>query len=101
MSLPGDQFRKLGKGVGDPSSLTTVGIRNTRNSGRKLPLVQSPISQLNYEYYADVENLRQNLPVNALQCVIGKGFTAFGKSQQPSLADYADGVDTLQFLSTL
>jgi hypothetical protein len=41
-----------------------------------------------------------------IQCVVTKtnGFSksiAFGKSQQPQLWDYADGVDTLKFLLDL
>jgi hypothetical protein len=42
-----------------------------------------------------------------IQCVVSKspipGFTTFrfGEAQKPSLSDYADGVDTLQFLKAL
>ena len=62
----------------------------------------SPISQLNYEFYTDQNNLSNLLSKNnQLQCIAGKGFTAFGQSQKPSLTDYADGVDTMQFLTTL
>ena len=61
----------------------------------------SPISQLNYSFYTDWQNtldaLKQN---NDLQCIIGAGLQ-FGKAQQPGLSDYADGIDTMQFLLTL
>ena len=61
----------------------------------------SPISQLNYEFYNRNE-LTSTLPVKQdVQCIVGKGFTPFGKSQSPAIADYADGVDTLRFLSGL
>ena len=33
-----------------------------------------------------------------IQCIVGKGSTRFGAAQQPGLFDYADGVDTMQFL---
>jgi len=33
-----------------------------------------------------------------IQCVVGKRHLPFGKSQQPALKDYADGMDTLTFL---
>jgi hypothetical protein len=33
-----------------------------------------------------------------VQCVVSKEHIPFGKSQQPSLSDYADGVDTMSFL---
>lgn len=62
----------------------------------------SPISVLHYSYYADpgvlAEELKNN---NDLQCIVGHGFTPFGLAQQPSLSDYADGVDTMQFLTGL
>ena len=66
------------------------------------PSLFSPISQLNYEFYNDKNELTSKLPVKQdLQCIVGKGFTPFGKSQSPAIADYADGVDTLRFLSNL
>lgn len=61
----------------------------------------SPISQLNYSFYKDWQNtldaLKQN---NDVQCIVGVDIQ-FGKAQQPGLSDYADGIDTLQFLLTL
>ncbi len=62
----------------------------------------SPISQLNYEFYKDRDSLTASLKQNeTLQCIAGKNFIAFGDTQKPSLYDYADGVDTMQFLTTL
>lgn len=62
----------------------------------------SPISQLHYETYTDRDALVADLQTHAdIQCLVGHGFTGFGKSQQPGLADYADGVDTMAFLTTL
>lgn len=62
----------------------------------------SPISQLNYEFYEDYVQLLNSLKNNeALQCVVANNAIPFGQAQTPSLADYADGVDTLQFLSGL
>lgn len=62
----------------------------------------SPISQLNYEYYTDKDKLLGSLKQNEnLQCIAGKDFTPFGATQKPSLSDYADGVDTMKFLTTL
>lgn len=62
----------------------------------------SPVSQLNYEYYdpaADpVSLLRQK---EEIQCVVGRGGLPFGQAQSPSITDYADGVDTLDFLSRI
>jgi hypothetical protein len=62
----------------------------------------SPISQLNYEFYSNREKLIESLSEEKdLQCIVGKGFIPFGMSQSPSLKDYADGIDTLQFLCNL
>ncbi len=62
----------------------------------------SPISVLHYSYYADASVLAEELKNNNdLQCIVGHGFTPFGMAQQPSLSDYADGVDTMQFLTGL
>lgn len=66
------------------------------------PAIFSPISQLNYEFYNDNDDLTAKLPVaQDLQCVVGKSFIPFGQSQSPSIGDYADGVDTLKFLLEL
>ena len=66
------------------------------------PAIFSPISQLNYEFYVDKNDLSDKIPdTQNLQCTVGKEFTDFGKSQSPAITDYADGVDTLQFLTEL
>ncbi len=66
------------------------------------PAIFSPISQLNYEFYNNNDDLTVKLPgAQNLQCVVGKSFTPFGQSQCPSIDDYADGVDTLKFLIEL
>ena len=61
----------------------------------------SPISQLNYSFYDDFETALSSLKGNeALQCIAGIDIP-FGKVQSPGLSDYADGLDTMQFLLTL
>jgi hypothetical protein len=62
----------------------------------------SPISQLNFEYYRDSEKLVAGLSSHPdVQCIVGGGHLPFGKSQNPAIDDYADGVDTLEFLTAL
>jgi len=62
----------------------------------------SPISQLNYEYYSDTDKLSDSLKNHPeLQSITGEGYVPFGQSQYPAISDYADGVNTLKFLSTL
>jgi Acyl-CoA reductase (LuxC) len=59
----------------------------------------SPISCLNYEFYQDEPGLMATLRANTeVQCIVGNTETPFGEAQQPCLTNYADGVDTLQFL---
>ncbi|MGB4770619.1 MAG: acyl-CoA reductase [Chitinophagaceae bacterium] len=61
----------------------------------------SGISNLNYAYYKDLEELISSLDPDTLQVITGHGFTPFGKAQCPGFFDYADGVDTLLFLTSL
>ena len=67
----------------------------------------SPIATLFYEYYTDVASLKEKLTTDAekIQCVVAHNFTteevAFGETQIPQLWDYADGVDTLNFILKL
>lgn len=61
----------------------------------------SPISQVNYSFYDTVTAVKESLQGNNdVQCIVGIGIP-FGQSQIPALMDYADGVDTMQFLLTL
>jgi hypothetical protein len=64
------------------------------------PAIFSPISQLNYEFYSNNDDLTVKLPEEQnLQCITGKNFIHFGIGQSPCISDYADGVDTLKFLA--
>ncbi len=61
----------------------------------------SPISQLNYSFYTDKDQLLFQLQGNEnIQCIIGDN-VALGNAQHPSLFNYADGIDTMQFLLSL
>jgi hypothetical protein len=62
----------------------------------------SPIAQLNYSFYNDEISLSEILKKDeTVQCIVGEGNIEFGKSQHPSLFNYADGIDTMQFLLSL
>ena len=62
----------------------------------------APVSQVYYEFYDDKETLLQNLAANnEIQCIVGHNHIPFGEAQQPGLNDYADAVDTMQFLMQL
>ncbi len=64
----------------------------------------SPISSVFYEYYDSAENLKSRLETDKdqLQCIVSNGFISdsisFGQTQKPKLWDYADNVDTINFL---
>ena len=63
----------------------------------------SPISVVNFEYYSSMETLEKELNVlsNEIQCRVGEGGIPFGTAQKPELWDYADGVDTIDFLTKI
>jgi len=66
------------------------------------PSVFSPISQLNYEFYDNKKELTASLQSrDDLQSIISKDLIPFGRGQYPALDNYADGVDTLEFLTSL
>ena len=68
----------------------------------------SPISVLFYEFYDSEAQLSLKLSTIAdkTQCIVSKdswypNSLNFGEAQSPELWDYADGVDTLEFLNEL
>jgi hypothetical protein len=68
----------------------------------------SPVSVLNTEAYESAASLSEELLVEKenIQCVVSEcndfsSSISFGKSQFPELWDYADEIDTLQFLLNL
>ncbi len=73
--------------------------------------IPSPISTLHFQYWHDENVLNTLLKENAekIQCVVSSqpgrwkatASVSFGQSQHPELWDYADGVDTVQFLLSL
>ncbi|MFQ5447177.1 MAG: acyl-CoA reductase, partial [Saprospiraceae bacterium] len=70
------------------------------------PAIASRIAVLNYEYYEDKTALLNELQARAgeVQCVVSGGrifdhpTVPFGKTQEPQLDDYPDGVDVMEFL---
>lgn len=67
--------------------------------------LSSPIATLFYEKYKNLDDLRAEIEARReeIQCVVAKGVideeVAFGETQHPELWDYADNVDTLEFLT--
>lgn len=64
--------------------------------------VFSPISQVNYSYYNNKEEILKQLQSDEnIQCIAGINNIPFGMTQKPTLFNYADGLDTMEFLLTL
>lgn len=62
----------------------------------------SPVSQVHYQFYKDKASVLESLQGNSdIQCIVSHENTPFGTAQSPSLTDYADGVDTMEFLRNL
>jgi hypothetical protein len=69
-------------------------------------MISTPVSVLNYEFYTDVPSLKKELEDKKenIQCIVSnyaeiENTVPLGKAQQPELRDYADGVDTIKFLT--
>jgi len=69
--------------------------------------MHSPISTINYEYYDNISLLREkiNQQEDKIQCIVSniefKGKVDFGETQNPSLNQYADNIDVMNFLLTI
>lgn len=62
----------------------------------------SPVSELHFSFYQNKQTVLDELSVNEnVQCIVSSENIAFGKTQEPGLSDYADGLDTIQFLLSL
>jgi Acyl-CoA reductase (LuxC) len=64
----------------------------------------SPISSVFYEFYENLEDLEIKLKTDTekIQCIVSNNLVAnsidFGQTQHPNLWDYADNIDTINFL---
>lgn len=66
----------------------------------------SPIATVFYEYYDSIEEIQHRIKADEeqIQCVVSNflpNSIPFGETQKPNLWDYADGIDTMQFLLNL
>ena len=57
------------------------------------------LSQIHYQFYP--LGKLPTIDSTEIQCIVGVNGIAFGGPQKPSLLEYADGVDTLDFLSRI
>ena len=67
----------------------------------------SPIATIFYEYYDNLNDLKIKIQTESenIQCIVANNFieneVKFGQTQYPKLWDYADGVNSIQFLSKI
>jgi hypothetical protein len=63
--------------------------------------LSSPVAVLYYDYYKSPSALHDKTEEmkDKIQCIVGHHYLPFGKAQSPHLWEYADGFDTLEFLS--
>lgn len=62
----------------------------------------SAVAVVHYRYYTDKNTMIQTLQKSDdVQCVVASEAIPFGAAQTPTLSDFADGVDTMQFLTNL
>lgn len=65
--------------------------------------LHSPLAVLFYDEYDNQKEVDDFITKHQekIQCVVGKKYIPFGQAQQPAIDDFADGVDTMAFLSRL
>ncbi|WP_321296030.1 acyl-CoA reductase [Marinifilum fragile] len=68
--------------------------------------IGSPVGVVYFEYYSELQDIEQKLKLDSelIQCIVASDLDdaiPFGKAQEPQLWDYADNVDTMQFLTNL
>lgn len=65
--------------------------------------LHSPVGVLYHQTYKDGKDIKTYLESHSqqLQCVVGEGYIPFGYSQRPVITDFADNVNTLDFLVNL
>jgi len=62
--------------------------------------LHAPVANLFYERYTDLSQISDYIHKHQedIQCVVGNGYVPFGQTQFPSIDDFADGINTKEFL---
>lgn len=65
--------------------------------------LHAPLSVVFYTRYKNIEEVNKFLKqhADAIQAIVGRDYIPFGAAQKPMIDDFADGVDTMKFLSEL
>ncbi|MFD2871422.1 acyl-CoA reductase [Mucilaginibacter ximonensis] len=105
---------KYNNNYGYNKSIYLVGREQHLDNGflllKENDALTSPLAVVFYNYYDSLEDVEKLLSAENenIQCVVSKAplniknqVVNLGQSQQPKLWDYADGVDTMKFLTEL
>ena len=70
---------------------------------RKTDELFSPLVMVNYHFYDNKKEIEDYITLHEekIQVIVGEGYTPFGNAQNPTLSDYADGIDTMDWLNRL
>ncbi len=62
--------------------------------------LHAPVANLFYESYEDSNDVKRYIQQekNNIQTIVGKNHTPFGQAQFPDISDFADGINTKEFL---
>lgn len=63
----------------------------------------SPVSVIFYDFFNSKEELMAELSLYSenIQCIVSENHTGFGQTQYPAPDDYADNMDTIEFITSL
>lgn len=65
--------------------------------------LHAPVANLFYERYSNITEVEKYIEQekNNIQTIVGRNYTPFGQSQFPDITDFADGINTKEFLMSL
>ncbi len=65
--------------------------------------IHAPVAVLYYDFYESDRDIEKYVSDNAteIQCIVGNNHIPFGRAQFPDITDFADGINTKDFLMEL
>ena len=66
-------------------------------------ILHAPIGMINYHYYANSTDIAEYLSKHKeeIQCIVGENHKIFGSTQEPKIDEYADNINTMDWLHNL
>ena len=66
-------------------------------------ILHAPIGMINYHYYANSTDIAEYLAKHKeeIQCIVGENHKIFGSTQEPKIDEYADNINTMDWLHNL